>query len=261
MASIRAFSSLIEMRGGGVLSGHAKRVGEYMRKLIPTLRISGELKQDLIFATLLKDLGKMSLPDRMLAKPFCALDTEEMVQFTKHPIRGQAALMSLEQLENAAKIIRHQHEQFNRNGYPDHLGGAEIPLGARILAVASDYDALQLGMLLPKRYSPTEAIAYLVASRGRRYDPDVVDAFVKALDAPIARTIDRDQKADTSPGSDSKLGTSLLKIGMTIARDLVTKDGVLLLSRGYVLDEKRIDLLHGYEKSMGEKLGVYVQVG
>jgi len=251
MASIRAFSSLIEMRGGGVLSGHAKRVGEYMRKLVPMLRISDELKQDLMFATLLKDLGKMSLSDRILAKPFCALDTEEMAQFTKHPIRGQAALMSLEQLENAAKIIRHQHEQFNRNGYPDHLGGAEIPLGARILAVAIDYDALQSGMLQPKRYSPAEAIAYLVASRGRRYDPDVVDAFVKALDVPTAKTIDRD----------SKLGTPLLKAGMTIARDLMTKDGILLLSRGYVLDEKKIDLLCGYEKSIGEKLGVYVQVG
>lgn len=260
MASIRAFSSLIEMRGGGVLSGHAKRVGEYMRKLIPMLQISAELRQDLVFATLLKDLGKMSLPDRMLAKPFCALDADEMKQFVKYPILGQAALMSLEQLENAGKIIRHQHEQFNGNGYPDHLGGADIPLGARILAVVSDYDALQLGMLLPKRYSPAEAIAYLVASRGRRYDPDVVDAFAKALEAQPARTVDRDSEAGASPGNDSRLGTSLLKIGMTITRDLVTKDGVLLLSRGYILDEKRIGLLHGYEKSIGEKLGVYVQV-
>ncbi len=256
MASIRSLSSVIEMRGGGVLSGHAKRVGEHIRKLIPMLRISDELRQDLIFATLLKDLGKMSLSDRILAKPFCALNTEELAQFTKHPIRGQAALMSMEQLENAAKIIRHQHEQFNRNGYPDHLGGAEIPLGARILAVASDYDELQSGMLQSKRYSPAEAMAYLVASRDRRYDPDVVDAFAKALDVPTdvptpAKAIERD----------SKLGTSQLKVGMTIARDLMTKDGILLLSREHVLDEKKIDLLCGYEKSIGENLNVYVQVG
>jgi len=252
MASIRAFSSVIEMRGGGVLSGHAKRVGEYLRKLFPILRISAELRQDLVFATLLKDLGKMSLSDRILSKPFCALDTEELAQFTKHPIRGQAALMSLDQLENAAKIIRHQHEQFNRNGYPDHLGGSEIPLGARILAVVSDYDALQSGMLQPKRYSPAEAAAYLVASRGRRYDPEVVDAFVKAFDVSApAKAIERD----------SKLGTSQLKVGMTITRDLVTKDGVLLLSREYILDEKKIDLLCGYEKSIGEKLDIYVKAG
>jgi len=250
MASIRAFSSLIEMRGGGVLSGHAKRVGEHVRKLIHVLQVPGGLAQDLMFATLLKDLGKMSLPDCLLAKPFFTLDTEEMALLTKHPIRGQAALMALEPLEEAAKIIRHQHEHFNGNGYPDHLGGIDIPFGARILAVASDYDALQMGILQPKRFSPAEAAAYLVSSRGRRYDPVVVDAFVKQIDIPPAKTSDHEKT----------ISTNHLQIGMVIARDLVAKDGTLLLSRGFILDEKKIGLLCGYERAIGDNLSVYVQV-
>ena len=205
--------------------------------------------QAVVFAPLLKDLGKMSLPDRLLSKPLSNLDSEEMALVTKHPIQGQAALMSMEQLEGAAKLIRHQHEQFNGGGHPDHLNGLEIPLGARILAVVGDYDALQAGMLQPKRLSPADAAAYLVGSRGRRYDPAVVDAFVKLLGLATVKTA----------GRESKLGTAQLRAGMTIARDLAAKDGILLLSCGHVLDEKLINLLCGYEKAMGDSLSVYVQ--
>ena len=249
MASIRAFSSLIEMRSGGVLAGQSKRVGENARKLARQLGMSEAEVQDVVFATLLKDLGKMSLPDRLLSKPLSNLDSEEMALVTKHPIQGQAALMSMEQLEGAAKLIRHQHEQFNGGGHPDHLSGLEIPLGARILAVVGDYDALQAGMLQPKRLSPADAVAYLVGSRGRRYDPAVVDAFVKLLGLAPVKTA----------GRESKLGTAQLKAGMTIARDLAAKDGILLLSSGHVLDDKLINLLCGYEKAMGDSLSVYVQ--
>lgn len=250
MASIRALSSVIEMRGGGVLSGHAKRVGEHVRKLASALQVPAAETQDLIFATLLKDLGKMSLPDRLLAKPFFALDGEEMALLIKHPIRGQAALMSLEQLEDAAKIIRHQHELYNGGGYPDRLVGIDIPLGARILAVAGDYDALQMGLLQAKRFSPAEAAAYLVGSRGRRYDPSVVDAFVKQLDIPPAKP----------SGRERSISTGKLRVGMVIARDLEARDGTLLLSRGYILDEKKIALLCGYENAIGDRLDVYVQI-
>lgn len=249
MASLRIFSSLIEMRCGGMLARHAKRVGEYMRNLLPMLQLSDELRQDLMFATLLKDLGKMILSDRILAKPLSALSTEELAQFIKHPVHGQATLMSMEQLENAAKIIRHQHELFNRSGYPDGLGGYEIPLGARILAIVSDYDALQSGMLQPKHYNSAEAVAYLVANRNRRYDPEIVDTFVKTLNIQTSKTIDRDLA----------LGTSLLITGMIVSRDIVTKDGFLLLSHGHILNEKNIDLLCGFEKSTGEKLDIYVK--
>lgn len=251
MASIRAFSSLIEMRGGGVLAGHAKRVVEHARKLAQQMGLQEGDIQDVVFAALLKDLGKMSLSDRLLAKPLLALDSEEMALVTRHPIQGQAALMSMEQLENAAKIIRHQHEQFNGGGYPDRLIGTEIPMGARILAVAGDYDALQMGMLQPKRLSPADAVAHLIGSRGRRYDPAVVDAFVKLLNVTPAKTGNREVK----------LGTAQLKTGMTIARDLVAKDGILLLSYGHVLDEKKISLLRGYEKAMDDSLNVYIYVG
>lgn len=251
MASIRAFSSLIEMRGGGPMAGHAKRVGENARRLAQRMGLQEGEMQDLMFAAMLKDLGKVSLPDQLLVKPLLNMDDREMALVTKHPIRGQAALMPLEQMEGAAKIIRHQHEQFNGNGYPDHLSGLSIPLGARILAVVGDFDALQAGMMQTKHFSPAEAVAYLVVNRGKRYDPMVVDAFVEIL------------KGMPAPAKEAelRLSTSQLRHGMTVARDLAAKDGILLLMRGHVLDEKLIDMLRGYEKAMGESLSVCVRPG
>lgn len=250
MASIRAFSNLIEMRGGGALAGQAKLVGENARKLAQRLKVQESEIQDLVFATLLKDLGKVSLPDELLAKPLSTLEDREMALMTKHPIRGEAALMSLEQLEGAAKIIRHQHEQFDGGGYPDRLSGFEIPLGARILAVANDYESLQMGMLQPRRFSHAEAIAYLMVNRGKRYDPTVVDEFIGLLNAA---PLQQDETVQ-------KLHISQIHAGMTVARDLFAQDGILLLMRGRVLDERLIDMLRSYEKSMGDSLSVYIRV-
>lgn len=251
MASIRAFSNLIEMRGGGVLAGHAKLVGENARKLAQRLKIQESEIQDLVFATLLKDLGKVSLPDQLLSKPLFTLEDSEMALMTKHPIRGEAALMSLEQMEGAAKIIRHQHEHFDGGGYPDHLSGFEIPLGARILAVVNDYETMQMGMLQPRRFSHTEAVAYLVVNRGKRYDPTIVDEFIGLLNMVATQQDDTVQK----------LHITQLHSGMTVARDLFANDGILLLMRGRVVEEKLIDMLRSYEKTMGEKLYVFVKVG
>lgn len=251
MASIHALSSLIEMRCGSVQAGHAKLAGENARKLAQRLKMQAGEIQDLVFASLLKDLGKISLPDHLLAKPLFSLEDKEMALITKHPIRGQAALMPLEQLEGAAKIIRHQHEQFDGGGYPDHLSGFEIPQGSRILAVVNDYELLQMGMLHPKRFNHAEAITYLIANRGKRYDPMVVDEFIKLLNAVPSQQDETVQK----------LHIPLLRAGMNVARDLYAQDGILLLMRGRVLDEKLIEMLRSYEKTMGDSLIVHVKVG
>lgn len=251
LASIRAFSNLIEMRAGGVLAGHAKQVVDHARKLAQRLGMKEPEVQDVVFAALLKDLGKLSLPDRLLAKPLSTLDAEERGLLAKHPIQGQAALMSLEQLHDAGKMVRSQHECFDGNGYPDRLSGLAIPLGARILAVAGDYHALQAGLLQPKRLSAEEALAFLVANRGKRYDPLVVDAFV-ALRNEVQTEIGE---------REIMLSSTQLKSGMTLACDLASKDGTLLLARDHVLDDAIIAQLRTYEKAMSIGLSVSILTG
>jgi response regulator RpfG family c-di-GMP phosphodiesterase len=251
LASIRAFSNMIEIRSGGVLAGHAEQVADHARKLAQRLGMEETQLQDVVFAALLKDLGKLSLPDRLLARPLSALDAEERGLLAMHPIQGQAALMSLEQLHDAGKMIRSQHECYDGSGYPDRLSGLAIPLGARILAVAGDYHALQAGLLQPKRLKSEEALAFLVANRGKRYDPVVVDAFVALRN-----------EAQTEIGQpEIMLSTTRLKSGMMLARDLASKDGTLLLARDHVLDDAIIAQLRTYEKAMSIGLSVSILTG
>lgn len=247
--TIKTFSNLIELRGGQ-MAGHSRRVADLARRLGQALKLPSSEAQDLFFAALLHDLGKFGLPDALLGKPFNQLTPDERSEMVKHPAKGEALLMGLEQLRGAARLIRAHHERFDGQGYPDGLAGSAIPPGARILAVANDYDAVQQGAISPKRASAEEALQYLRAGRGHRYDPVVLDALDKLLGA-AARP-----EAGPLPIQSDKL-----KPGMVLARDLVTRDGVLLLAHDFIVDDNLIRQIQGFERTEGYRLTLHVTEG
>jgi HD-GYP domain-containing protein (c-di-GMP phosphodiesterase class II) len=206
--------------------------------------------QDIAVAALLRDIGKLALPDRLAGKPIEVLSSEERREFTKHPVKGQAALMALEQLAGAARLIRSQHERYDGMGYPDRLSDSEIPLGARILAVASDYDGLQRGLVTNRCLSTTQAQAFIVDGRGKRYDPQVVDAFVDAVGVTAVQP---------APVAEEQMTPAQLQSGMVLTRDLLTRDGILLLSRDYVLDPALIENIRNYEENDAHPVNVHVR--
>ena len=111
------FANLIELRERS-LAGHSRRVADHARTLAKRLNLSdGEVK-DVFVAGLLHDIGKIGLPDKLLAKPFVVLAGEERDLVLRHPAIGQAALMGLEQLHGAAKLIRAHHERWDGMGFP-----------------------------------------------------------------------------------------------------------------------------------------------
>ena len=205
--------------------------------------------QDVMYAGLLHDIGKIALPDKLLIKLFAELQPAERMEVVKHPVIGQGVLMALEPLQETARYIRSHHELWDGKGYPDGLSGEQIPLGARILAVANDYDALQLGNLTANKMTPKDAREFIVKHSGKNYDPQVVAVF-----ASLA--------ADNAPAVPAEKGTKTasrdLRAGMTITNDLATKDGVLLLSRGYLLDEHLIAKIQSVEKSLDAEFEIYV---
>ena len=243
ITSIRVFSNLIEMRNPNML-GHARRVAELARTIAQRMGMNDAEVQDVFIAGLLLDVGKIGLPDHLLDKPFVSLTAEERSQVMKHPVKGQMALMALEQLQGASKLILSHCERFDGMGYPDRLAGLSIPLGARILAVANDYDAVQHGLLLNKRLKQTDAIAFIQEGAGKRYDPTVVDTFLR-------------NTADTGMSKELVLGSRQVVAGMELSRDLIAKDGLLLLTRGTVLNEKMIEEIQFFERG-GEKLVIYL---
>jgi len=252
MASVKVFASLIETRMGDS-AGHARRTAADARRLAKHLGLNENAMQDLVFAALLQDIGKTGLPDALLNKPTTAMSSDETARFEKHPIISEGLLMTLEPLQNAATIIRSRHEQFDASGYPSRLAGKKIPLGARILAVAADYDRALHGLAGLRRMSSAEAYVYLKEQSGKRYDPDVVKAYLQLNNtaAPAA----------APPSGEYVAKSDQLKAGMVLARDIVTDNGLLMLSAGYLLDDQLIQRIRAFEQSLGEHLRIYVNKG
>lgn len=246
--TIPVFARLIEMREGEG-AGHGRRVADSARGVAHALGMPEDELEHIYFAGLLHDVGKLGLPDELLNHPYAELGPQQRRQFMRHPIAGQAAFMGLDPLQATAVLIRHHHERFDGSGYPDRLAGEAIPLGARILAVANDYDALQLGTLVKGQLSAEEARLFLKTNSGSRYDPAVLQVFLDWIDA----NPDFGQVSN-----DLRLTSADIRPGMVLARDLMNPDGILLLARGRVLDERLIERIHGFEAQENRGFTIYV---
>ncbi len=254
--SIKIFANLIELRESTIEAsgeksdiGHSRRVAEQARKLGVAMGLSKDALQDLLFAALLHDIGKIALPDVLLKRPYNEMSNQERKEFEKHPILGQAALVALEPLNAAAELIRAHHEHVDGRGYPDQLQDDAIPLGARILAVIDDYNALLVGKLFPRCYTRKEACDFLLKERNRRYDATVVDHFITLLES---------EQQQGPILAEQCLKLSALKNGMVLTRDLVAPNGVLLLATGHQLNDELINKIGQLERRVGCNLLFYI---
>lgn len=246
VTSVRVFSNLIEMREGG-MAGHSQRVAELARSIAQQMKMPEADVQDVFLGALLHDVGKIGLPDHLLKRPYMSLTKEERLEVMQHPLKGQTALMALEQLQDAAKLIRSHHEHFDGLGYPEKLRGSEIPLGARIIALANEYDAAQIGTLSNKRLSQSEAVLFIQEGRGHRYDPAVVDAFTRVMGI----------ESSTSAVQELSIPMDQAKPGMVSLRDLMSSHKELLLSKEFEPDASLVAKIKGLN-SLGDKLIIYV---
>ncbi len=249
ITAIRTFSAVIEMRGGRI-AGHSRRVADLARKLATALKAPPGEQQSVFFAGLLHDIGKIGQSDRLLQMPYMTLAPAERQEVQKHPVRAATLLMGLEQLRDAVPLILAHHEYWDGSGYPNKLTGPAIPIGARVLTVANDFDGLMHGLILNRTMTQAEALDMIAASRGKRYDPRVVDAFLGMMRA--------EKKADASTPSGWVVRTPELKPGMALTKDLFTHEGVLLLAHGYMLDDLLIQQIREYEQSEGLSLQLHV---
>ena len=246
-SSIKTFSNLIELSEGAT-SGHSKRVAELAQKVAQKLGLGKEQTQQIFFAALLHDIGKIGLPADLIMRPTKTLTPEEKRVLAKHPVLGEAVLMGFEPLHEAAKLIRSHHEYFDGSGYPEGLAGGDIPLGARILAAVNDYDTLQHGGASAHRLTEAEAREHMLRYRGPLYDPKVIDAFITT----------NKQVTNEVRSASVKIDDKELRVGMVLAKDLLTRHGILILSEGHILDEHMIERIHRFSRTSGEKLDIQI---
>jgi putative two-component system response regulator len=191
--TILAMASLAETRDTDT-GNHIRRTQFYVRALAERLKEHPRFRHFLEPATVemlfksapLHDIGKVGIPDRILLKPG-RLDEDEYEVMKTHTTLGRDAIRSAEErlgtsvefLRLAKEIAYGHQEKWDGTGYPQGLGGDDIPISARLMAVADVYDALVSRRIYKDGMTHEEALALLVAGRGTHFDPDVVDAFVE----------------------------------------------------------------------------------
>lgn len=186
--------------------------------------------KDLNAAMTLHRIGRMSLPDALLTKPYVTMSAAEKAEHDQHPAYAEAVLMAMPDLEGASLLIRHQNEHWSGDGYPDQLSEADIPAGSAIIGIIRDYYDMRAGLYEETPLTPSDALAELNNLSGRRYQPELVELFMDC-EAELAASEDDEEEVELSA----------LTPGMVLARDLKTANGVLLLGRDNPLSRSLID--------------------
>ncbi|WP_445152824.1 HD-GYP domain-containing protein [Baekduia sp. Peel2402] len=177
MATVRALCNAVEARDA-YTGKHAERVAAYGMEIARVLDAPFSDDPEVEFGFLLHDVGKVAVPDSILWKPE-PLTPEERLLMERHPIVGWEILREIDFLGEAKLVVRHHHERWDGDGYPDRLAGDLIPLAARVFAVADVLDALTTVRPYRQPSSIDEARAMIEESSGTQFDPEVVTAFME----------------------------------------------------------------------------------
>jgi PAS domain S-box-containing protein/putative nucleotidyltransferase with HDIG domain len=165
---------------------HSMKVTNYATELA---RIAGLPKKEveiIRLAAMFHDIGKIGIRAQILMKTSC-LSKTEYDEVKKHPLLSVEIVKSIQPVKGIIPIIKHHHENYGGNGYPDGIKGKQIPLGARILAIADVYDALTSERAYRKAYSYQGALKLMEDMREKKFDPELLDHFLKYLSQEKAK--------------------------------------------------------------------------
>ncbi|MDD2052034.1 response regulator [Pseudomonas putida] len=225
---------------------------ELIRAYCVTHGLSETESRDMTMAAALYNIGKMSWTDSMMTAPADLLHHTERDLYRAYPKQSESLLMALEPMKDAARIILHHQERWDGTGFPDHLKGNGIPLGARWLKLAVDFVELQCGLILERQMNSDEALLFIRKYAGRLYDPDLVEDFVVVCATYLSDVtlVDPTVRA---------LSTRELVAGMTLVRNLNADNGMLLLNAGKVLSTALVEKLIAFEAMEGGKYTVFIK--
>jgi response regulator RpfG family c-di-GMP phosphodiesterase len=272
--SIRAFSRIIEMRPG-IKSGQSKYIAEKALLVARELGVGAEEKENIFYAGLLIQIGKMGLPDTLLAEPYYSIPLIDKQRYLKHAVEGEALLNGLTLLKSASILIRHQYERYDGSGFPDHLAKQNIPLGSRILNVIGAYIEYLEGSMTGEVMTVSTAISQLMIRKESYYDPDVIDAFVKVLkDTTVEMEEEVKPPAVTKSWKNSKLLTKSENV--IVANSIIEiswiqlKPGMDIVSvyfegkpylRNCIADLKMISNIAGLREKTGRNPVILIRMG
>jgi len=202
--TLEAMGDALDLRDAET-EGHSRRVTAYTTALAREMGLNAEELRVIARGAFLHDIGKIATPDRILLKPG-KLDPDEMELMREHCERGYEMVRKIPFLREASEIVYAHQESFDGGGYPRGLKGEEIPLGARIFAIADTLDAITSDRPYRKGRSFTEAREEIERCSGRQFDPEIVTVF---LSIPPARW--SELRAEIQRMSPSMVSSSLCR--------------------------------------------------
>jgi putative nucleotidyltransferase with HDIG domain len=179
-ATVRALANAVEARDA-YTGKHAERVSAYGLAIARAAGVPIAHDPEVEFGFLLHDVGKVAVPDAILFKPN-QLDTNERAVMERHTVVGWEILRDVDFLGEAKEVVRSHHERWDGGGYPDGLRQDDIPVAARIFAVADTLDALTTDRPYRPGRSFAEARPVILAQAGTQFDPEVVEAYESVSD-------------------------------------------------------------------------------
>jgi diguanylate cyclase (GGDEF)-like protein len=192
--TVRVLAEAIEVKDP-FLRGHSDEVSDYVARVAERLGVDPQRREELIFGSLLHDVGKLGISERILLKP-AKLTPEEYAMVQLHPRIGYRLVQNVALLRPIAPAILHHHERFDGTGYPGGLKGEQIPLESRIIAVADAFSAMTSERPYQRRRSLEDACDELERSAGTQFDPEIVRLFVEEV-----RLGESDRADDAARGS------------------------------------------------------------
>lgn len=246
---VRMFSTLTARRLGVKASSNNQRLNRILVTVASRLDITGSELKQLYYAWQLRQIGKLSFTDNLLQVPYLKLAAEQQRIYQNHPVLAQAACLMVRPLYPAGQIIIQHKEYLDGSGYPKGLGKDEISLRAQILCVVNDYVELVLGAYDERHYSTAEAIAYMQEVAPERYNQNAVAALSEVVEL-------LSQSGDAL--NDKVVHSDQLRKNMKLSRDLISEEGILLLSVDQVIDETAIERIREIEFNLEESFKIYV---
>ncbi|MFZ5996044.1 MAG: HD domain-containing phosphohydrolase [Nitrospirota bacterium] len=248
---ISAFYNLIELRNKS-LYVHSNNVATLVSDIVQKMGLPVAEAEVIISAAQLHDIGKVGISDSVLIKSVKELDPDEKADYMKHPIIGQAVIDSIEGLRNAGVLIRHHHEWYNGDGFPDKLKFEKIPFGSRIIALADRFDNLTFGSNEPRGIE--KALKQIQTLLGLQFDPELYKPFSEVVQERITAVIPEEDEVNI----EVELKPQDLVSGLVLSRDVRSGTGLLLLRKETILNERNIETMkRGYHLDPS-KSGVFV---
>ena len=245
--SIKVFAKIIEMRPG-LGTGHSTYIAGKAKLVALKFCTSEEETKNILYAGLLLQIGKMSLPDSLIAKAYFLMNNKDRDSYLKHALEGSALLEEMPQLKDSAKLIKHQFENYDGTGFPNGLVALDIPLGSRILSVIRDYITFIEGSMTGKPMSVPDVQERLVAKKGIFYDPQIVDQFIQVLKET---TVETERPIVEIPWNK-------LETGMEVAE--IFYDDIMYLKNCYLNNKMILDIA-ALKEQVGKRLVIKIRLG